>query len=351
MKVLIVSAHAPPIICGIGDYSEILCRNLNERGAEAFHVGLKKKTLGRFFKGIKLLVEILKINSHKNFDIIHLQYEAFSFEQSFILPLYFLLQKKHFVITFHEVFQKNQFQIWRDQALLKKCQAVIVNDNGRALALKKLAFKNIEKIHCIGVGTNLPVMAKKVISKDYLIGYFGFINAVKRLDILFESFHIIKQKLPKAILRLVGDFDINSKEIRKWKHWINENNLTDSIEWCGACEGLIASQNIQECQLIILPFSDGASPRRGSLQACLALGKAILTSLPEFDEPTLAGLLMIKLTTPEKWAVKAIEVLQNKELCLRLEEKAVAISQHYSWSLIADRHLRIYKSFPKMKDN
>ena len=149
MKVLVVSAHAPPLICGIGDYSKILSQSLRNQEVDTFHVGLKKKSLGRFFKGLCLLIEILKIKSHKKFDIIHLQYEAFSFEQSFILPFYLLIQKTPFVITFHEVFQKNQFQVWRDRALLKNCKAAIANDSGRILALKNLSPNQSEKIYCL----------------------------------------------------------------------------------------------------------------------------------------------------------------------------------------------------------
>ncbi len=342
MKVLLISAHQPPLICGIGDYTEILTQNLNSAGIEASHIALVNDFRPKFFKGLRVLLKVREALSQGHFDLIHLQYEAFSFEQSYLLLLYLTGRQQPLVVTFHEVFQKTKWQQRRDRNLFKKSAAVIVNDRGRFDSLLRLLPEAKEKVHCLWVGSNLPRLEREVSPQKALIGFFGFINGVKRLDILFNSFKIIKNQIPTARLRLVGAFDSHDLEVKKWRQWAEKEGLAEGIEWCGPQSRELSSQKIQECELMLLPFSDGASPRRGSLQAGLSLGKALLTSTPVSDEPGLAGLTFIKSTDPKGWAQQAVSILNNQNLRQALEKKSFEISQKFSWETMAARHLQIY---------
>ncbi len=342
MKVLMISAHQPPLICGIGDYTEILTQHLNSAGIEASHTALGKDFSLKFFKGLRVLLKVRKALLKTDFDLIHLQYEAFSFEQSYLLLNYLTNRNIPLIVTFHEVFQKTKWQQWRDRNLLQKSAAVIVNDFGRFESLLRLLPEANDKIHCLWVGSNVPRLAKEVILQKGLIGFFGFINGVKRLDILFKSFKLIKNQIPMARLRLVGAFDKNDLDVKNWSQWAGKEGLAEAIEWCGPQSREVSSEKIQECELMLLPFSDGASPRRGSLQAALSLGKALLTSTPVSDEAELVGLTFIKSTDPKDWAQQALSVLNDHNLRQELEKKSLEISQKFSWETMAERHLQIY---------
>ncbi len=350
MKVLLISANAPPIICGIGDYTEILSKYLNSKNIQSSHLGLQKYSSPRFLKGLRILLKVRKALQTEKFDLIHLQYEAFSIEQSYLLIYYLTHLREPLVVTFHEVFQKTKNQIWRDRTLLKKAAAVIVNDQGRLESILQLWPMVKEKLHCLWVGSNLPLPGQELPLKRFMIGYFGFINGVKRLDILMESFKIIKQEIPKACLRLIGAFDKNNSEVKKWQQWADREGFVESIDWSGPQSRIISSQKIQECELMLLPFSDGASPRRGSLQAALFLGKAILASAPVLHEPDLEGLTFVKSNAPKDWAQQAIAILKDQNLRQELEGTSLSISQKFSWEKMAEKHLQIYLQVLKPKN-
>ncbi len=350
MKVLIISAHSEPIICGIGDYTKVLSENLKASGIDVVTVGLKSNPLFRFLKSFKMIYLIHKILKKYKFDMIHLQYEAFSFNQSYLLPIYLMQQSQPFIVTFHEVFQKSLMQIWRDKKLLKSCSAAIVNDRGRYLSLLKLSPESKNKIYSLSVGSNLPNRHALIASQNFLVGYFGFINAVKRLETLFESFRLIHKQFPLAKLRLIGDFNPNGTEIINWKKWTLDHKLEHSVEWIGACHPLKASELIQQCQLMILPFSDGASPRRGSLQACLALGKALITSQPLLDEPEMNGLCFIPSDDVSLWSSKAIQILESPTLRESYEKTSLEISENFSWDKISKSHIDIYSKIMRIKE-
>ena len=311
-------------------------------GIEASHIALTKNFKPKCFKGLTVLLKVRKALSKADFDLIHLQYEAFSFEQSYLLLLYLTNRKQPLIVTFHEVFQKSKWQQWRDRNLLQKSVAVIVNDRGRFDSLLRLLPEAKEKIHCLWVGSNVPRLAKNVIPQKALIGFFGFINGVKRLDILFNSFKIIKNQIPVACLRLIGAFDKNDLDVKKWSQWAEKEGLAEAIEWCGPQSRELSSQKIQECELMLLPFSDGASPRRGSLQAALSLSKALLTSKPVSDEPKLLGLTFMQSTEAKDWAQQAIAILKDEDLRHKLEKRSLEISQKFSWETMAESHLQIY---------
>ncbi len=350
MKVLIISAHSEPIICGIGDYTKVLSENLRVSGIDVVTIGLKSNTMFRFLKSFRIIYLIHKILKNNKFDMIHLQYEAFSFNQSYLLPIYLMHQSQPFIVTFHEVFQKSLMQVWRDKKIIKNCSAAIVNDRGRYLSLLKLSPESKNKIHTLSVGSNLPNPQAQITSQKFLVGYFGFINAVKRLETLFVTFRLIHKQFPLAKLRLIGDFNPNAAEIINWKKWTVAHKLDHSVEWIGACQPLKASELIQQCQLMILPFSDGASPRRGSLQACLALGKALITSQPLLDEPEMKGLCFMSSDDVSLWASKAIQILESPNLRESYEKTSLKISENFSWDKISQSHLDIYSKIMKLKD-
>ncbi len=342
MKVLLISAHAPPIICGVGDYTEILTKHLNFQNIKATHVALTKSYWPRFLIGLRIILKVRKAISKISFDLIHLEYEPFSMEQSYLLLIYLASRRQPLVVTFHEVFQKNIFQNWRDRTLLKKAGAIIVNDHGRFESILKLWPGASKKLHCLWVGSNLPRPQSEVPVQRYKVGYFGFINGVKRLDILMKSFKIINTQFPKARLCMVGAFDKSNSDVKKWCQWAAAEGLTDSIDWCGPQSRQVSSEKILQCELILLPFSDGASPRRGSLQAALFLGKALLTSSPASVEPNLNGLTFVQSLNPEEWAQQAITILKDENLREQMETKSLEISQKFSWEKLAQRHLKVY---------
>lgn len=347
MKVLMVSGNAPPVICGIGDYSQALSEALRQEGVEVFNVGCRVKPKLSFLKGWSLLWQIRKILSKEKIDVIHLQYEAFSFSQSYALPLYLGTRKISLAVTFHEVFHRTFLEKLRIVFLINRAQVMIVTDQGRLNSL--LALTEIHKpIHRWGVGSNLPTLASLgAVSVAPLIGYFGFINAVKNIGTLFESFGIIKTAFPDLRLRLIGQFAEDDLEVLKWKSWTEKNGFSADIEWINSPDALMASRLIHECWVMALPFTDGASIRRGSLQACLSLGKAVVTTAPEPVDTDLQDLYLVSGLDPAHWSKALREVLNDEQTRKKYEKLAFQVSQKFQWPELARRHTDLYRTIAK----
>ncbi len=337
-RVLLISAKKAPLICGIADYTSMLAGALRDRGIEIKHLGLDREWASPRLNGLRLLPALAK-ETLDDWDLIHLQYEAFSYGQSYLLPLYLAAQNHRLVVTFHEVFQRNSLERRRDRALAQGARARIVNDRRGLEALQTLASGR--NVHCIGVGSNLPPPANPVPPRPGLIGYFGFLNAVKNVQLLVDVFANLARQDPKRAFLLIGAIDRGSHQARALEEEIRNRGLTEKIEWTGSLTPEAAAARIAACEVLLLPFTDGASPRRGSLQACLAAGKALVTTPPMFAEPLLDGLRMLPLDV-SLWTEAVDSILRNSDLRRSLEGKALEISTNFSWKAIAERHESLY---------
>lgn len=348
LRVLQISGNAPPLICGIGDYTHELSRALRDLKVEVdLWSRVNSRYVSKGWSSFSVFRTFKSIN-FDNYDVVHLQYEPFSFAQSYLLPLLLARLKTPLVITFHEIFQRNNFQLWRDSKLAEASCAIIVNDSGSAKRIEEKFKVPDSKVHKIGVGSNIPFSHAKRSGKEFLIGYFGFLNAVKRVDLLIESFALVyRNGNSNARLRLIGDFQSSTAERAQLESIIKKYSLESSIDWCVGLDSKSVADKIAECDLMVLPFVDGATPRRGSFQACLKLGKAIATTSPLIPDPELnlrnSTLQIARLDQPS--LSEALRVaIKNPDLILELERSAKLVSLKYSWETIALKHVEIYQS-------
>ncbi len=128
---MIVSGNAPPIFCGIGDYSQQLAKALQDEKIETVHIGLEREQTISALKPWRIIFKILKVLRHKKFDLVHIQYEAFSFSQSTLFVLFLSALPIPLIVTFHEVFQRTALERFRDRFLAKRAAKIIVTDLGR----------------------------------------------------------------------------------------------------------------------------------------------------------------------------------------------------------------------------
>ena len=95
-----------------------------------------------------------------------------------------------------------------------------------------------------------------------------------------------------------------------------------------------------------LPFADGASLRRTTLQAAWAFGLPVVTTPP--DRPTDAiadgeNCVLVREPTPEAWAEALGRVLTDHALAGRLRAGSLAAAERFSWARLAAAHVEIYE--------
>src|SRR5690606_18361362 len=128
--------------------------------------------------------------------------------------------------------------------------------------------------------------------QDTLLGYFGFLNESKGADTLIEAlagldgrFHLI------FIGGQTGASDAanNQAFLAGLQAQIEALGLADRVHWTGFLSDARVSAHLQAADLLVMPYRDGASLRRGTLMAALAHGRPLITTTPTAPSTLISG--------------------------------------------------------------
>ncbi len=158
-----------------------------------------------------------------------------------------------------------------------------------------------------------------------LLGHFGTYG-VPVLSVLDPILLKIARQMPGQPLMLMGagSQEFRTQLIERHPDWEKNLHATGSL----APENL--SCHIAACDLLIQPYPDGATTRRGSLMVGLAHGKAILTTSSEVTEPVWRQSAAVGLTPsgdPDAFLKLLRELLQNPDERARLSVAARKLYQ------------------------
>lgn len=174
-----------------------------------------------------------------------------------------------------------------------------------------------------------------------LLGYFGFVHESKGADLLVEAL----AALPGDVhLVFVGgrtgasDQANNEAFLARLDALVGQLGLESRVHWTGFLDDPGVSAHLQACDLMILPYRDGVSLRRGTLMAALAHGRPVLSTLPPAPVPELRHGENVWLVPPDDagaLAEAALALLENAPLRERLGAAAQETAALFSWERIA----------------
>jgi glycosyltransferase involved in cell wall biosynthesis len=146
---------------------------------------------------------------------------------------------------------------------------------------------------------------------------------------------------------------------------IGAERLAPRVTITGHCPEDEVSAHLLAADMAALPFSDGASFRRGSLLAALAHGLPTITTFPHEDQrpktkderlnsfrpssfvlrPLVDGENVLLVPPGDAGALaEAIALLEgDAALRARLAEGGRALAGQFSWETIAARHEKLYR--------
>ena len=138
-----------------------------------------------------------------------------------------------------------------------------------------------------------------------MIGFFGFVNATKGLDTLFEAVRLLREQgVPVQVLIVggsVGDSDPTNAAYREHLERLIRRldlDMGDILLSTGYVEAAEASRALATCDAVALPFTDGASLRRTSLLTALDHGLPVVTTIPRQPIPELQETNALLLVPP-----------------------------------------------------
>jgi glycosyltransferase involved in cell wall biosynthesis len=127
---------------------------------------------------------------------------------------------------------------------------------------------------------------------------------------------------------------------------IDSLGVKDRVIATGYLEPTEVSRALLTCDVLVLPYVDGASLRRGSLLAAIAHGRAIVTTEPRYPIEGLTdgeSVMYVRPHDPAGLADAVQRVLIDTALRARLQARVSEAAKLYTWNRIAAQTLDVYR--------
>ncbi len=242
-------------------------------------------------------------------------------------------------------------------------QSLVSNLQSPTKAQRKGAKTQREKpLTQIAIGSNITVHPTNHIeireirqnlglkADDVLLGYFGFLNESKGADTLIEA---LAQQDGRFHLAFIGgqtgasDATNNQAFLDGLRAQIEALGLTERVHWTGFLSDARVSAHLQAADMLVMPYRDGASLRRGTLMAALAHGRPLITTAPTVPTPHLiAGENCCLVPVGDVGGVgTAVQTLAyDADLRETLGQGAAQLAEQFSWGKIAQETAVFYQS-------
>jgi len=382
IRVLLISAEYPPTPGGVGDYTALLATHLAAAGATvsvltsgsgaAERVG--EVTIHRRVSRWDWRVRqtLRAVIEEEQPDTVHLQYQTGMYAMH---PAMNFLpgnrggegMRPQFVTTFHDLLHPYLFpkagplRAWVTRRLARASEAVVVTNGADHATLRAWGVPAT----MIPIGSNIPtaphrdaaaIRARYGISPDdALLTTFGLLNQSKGIDTVLDALAILHYLHGlRAHLLLVGagvgaNDATNRTTAVALDARIAANDLTGAVTRTGPLPADDVARALAASDVCLLPYRDGASPRRGSLLAALTQGVPVVTTTPSphaYDDlPELCdGEAALFFPPGDSYALAnaVIRILSDDPLASRLRSGAAAYAAQFAWPTIAERTLALY---------
>lgn len=374
MRVGIVTGEYPPMQGGIGAYTHILAHEMQRQGANvsiftdqrASNVDSKILIMNWMKSwGINSLSLINQWAKEFQADIINIQFQTAAYDMSPWIHFIPRFTKIPVVTTFHDLRHPYLFPKaggLRDRIVMELAQksaGVVVTNHED---YQRLAHIPTKKLVPIGSNIRQPLPNDFEVEKwraemganpnEFVIAYFGLFNRTKGLETLLDSLADLRKN--RIVVRLVlvggglGSGDPTNQEyFEAIKAQVQRLGLVAFIHWTGYLESEAeVGAYLAASDVVALPFTDGASYRRGSLMAAIQYGCAIISTTPTVEIPAFKNGENILLVPPNnKNALTAAldEVRQSPDLRLRLQLGASELSRQFDWQKITQETLSFFE--------
>jgi len=267
------------------------------------------------------------------------------------------------IVTFHTVLERPSYN---EKAVLieisKMATAIVVMSNKAIGLLQRIYRVPLEKISCIDHGvphfSKSQLEAKEelgLLGKDVLLT-FGFLGRNKGVETVIKALTKVVNRFPNTLYVILGKTHPNvmkhsGEEYRNYlEALVVQNNLTDYVIFINEfVDQETLATYLSACDIYITPYINEAQITSGTLSYAIGAGACVLSTpywhakelLKEgrgrlFDFKDVAGLSSL-LT----------ELLGDKEKLKELRACAYAYGKDTTWTKIAEKYVKLYKTIQK----
>lgn len=367
MRIGLVTAAYPPDLDGIGDYTWWMAKTMVEQGHEVTILTrhgavteISGVTVIGFYDSNRpesvsdLAAALDSRPRNRRLDWLVLQYNPFSWGRRGFCPavplaLSSILRKPEhprIAVMLHETtvpawpWKFAIMRIWQRIFLKSVCRVahhVFISTVRWMPEIRPFVLP--DSVSVLPVGANIPrstldhQTAKARLSleaESLVIGIFGGAHVSRRLDWIAETATAISAEYPKSQVVHVGPDGVELRKIFG----------DQAVRYEGILEADKVADRLRAMDLLLSPFIDGVSTRRGSVMAALANGVPVATTKREwtdevFSNAPIGCVLLSKAKTAKEFANEVVD--WTKSLRPDLGASIEAFSEHYfGWAAIAE---------------
>lgn len=382
MRMGLVTGEYPPMEGGVGAYTEQLARALAARGHEV-HVITSNQArppdAPRRLSAARAPLDLGYAALHPNvsrwrwpslsavadvvirhdLEVVNLQYQAAAFDMRSpavaFLP-WRLRGVAPVVVTFHDLrvpylFPKaGPLREAVVRGLARRAAGVIATNPADE---RVVAGWGVAALRRIPIGSNIDTHEPSGVQiattradlglgdDDVLLGYFGFLNETKGADTLIDALAQLDDHHHLVFIGgQTGASDPHNNEafLIGLRERVAALGLHRRVHWTGFLPPEGVSAHLAAADVMVMPYRDGVSLRRGTLMAALAHGRPLITTHPAEPSPEFRHGENMWLVPPDDPAAlaKAVDALTADEsLGARLGAGARALAAAFTWPAIA----------------
>lgn len=392
LKIGLVTGEYPPMEGGVGAFTAELAKALHKCGHTVHIITSRKarpadapRTFSSAWEPIPLeyaqlhsrigrwrwpsLAVIADIVLRQELDVLNIQYQPAAFNMN-SAAVYFLPWRVRGMtktaVTFHDLrvpylFPKaGRLRQTAVNFLARSAHGLIATNPADYHALKSTINNRQSTIEMIPIGSNITVYPSNHIEAGEIrqnlgldagavgLGYFGFLNESKGADSLIEA---IAQLDGRFHLIFIGgqtgasDKANNQTFLDRLKAQISALGLNNRVHWTGFLSDERVSAHLQAMDMMVMPYRDGASLRRGTLMAALAHGKPLITTQPATPELVSGKNCLLVAAGDVAGLETAVQTLTHDlELRQKIGQGAAKLASQFSWEKIARETANFYQT-------
>lgn len=331
MRVAFVTGPVPAGQCGVGDYTRMLALSLERKGirVEIFESpGTEASRAVRLFRSAKLFQP----------DISHVQYPTLGFGKGFTPQLFSMLTR--FVLTLHEVEGAHLLRRLSLYPLWARALHVIFTcDSNKQYAIRWAPWL-AEISTVIPLSSSIPVAENGHAERRSMeVIHFGLIRPNKGLEDVLEFARLFRAEGLPIRVRIVGGLPSNQGT---YFDKLQRSSVGFPVIWEPNLGEEAVAERLSKAAIAYMPFPGGVTEKNSSILAPLANGVPVITTNGKFLPPGIEDAVRF-CDRPSEALVVAKELLHNPTLREALSGNARKYAAKFSWSSIAECHIKIYE--------
>lgn len=372
MKIGIITGEFPPMPGGVGDFSRGLAEQIRAAGHDvhilsrpgSYSANLNVGAVNGW--GLGCLPAIRRWVQRLGISIVNLQYQTAAYDMSPFIHFLPGLIDVPLITTFHDLRHPYLFpkagalRDWIVMRLARSSAGVITTNQEDDLRLRDLPNRCIipigSSIRHLNGDDNIPATRWRAQrdAESFVLGHFGFVKAIKGIDYLLGAMARLRADGHDLRLVFIGGWrnSVDTREDDDYLAALDDRIMRHGLKDAVTRTGYLPDEEVAACfgavDLMVLPFTDGASYRRSSLIAAIHCRCAILTTEPSAPIGAFVHGENMWLVPPRSTAAlqeAILALMRDRSQLDRLRTGAAALSAHFDWDQIARETIAFFQTF------